>query len=244
MLKIHVCEDDELQRQALEKNIEEMIQFENADIKLGYVSGNPYEFLEGIESEGCNSLFFLDVDLKQDMNGLELAQKLREKYPRCYIVFVTTHSEMSYMTFTYKVEAMDYIIKDDSQEIKNRVYQCIIHATEVENKSKEEVQEQKFIIKIGSKRREIAMSDILFFEVSAESRKVILHAKDSICEFSAKMKEIEEKVPYNFYRCHRGFIVNVDYIDRVEFDEGEVYMINGESCPLSVRMGKGLKKIL
>lgn len=47
------------------------------------------------------------------MNGFELAQEIRKFDPRGFIIFITTHAELSYMTFTYKVEALDYIIKDD-----------------------------------------------------------------------------------------------------------------------------------
>lgn len=59
-----------------------------------------------------------------------LAHKIRETQPRCCIVFVTTHSEMSFMTFSYRIEAMDFIIKDDIGKLEERMLQCIEQAIE------------------------------------------------------------------------------------------------------------------
>ena len=50
-------------------------------------------------------IYFLDVDLKSDINGIKLGSKIREKDTRGFIIFTTTHLEMSYFAFKYKVEA-------------------------------------------------------------------------------------------------------------------------------------------
>ena len=44
-----------------------------------------------------------------------------------------------------------------------------------------------------------------------------------------------------FYRCHRSYIVNKHNIKEIDFKQSIVYMTNGETCLLSVRMKKGLK---
>ena len=46
------------------------------------------------------------------MNGVALAQRIRQIQPCCFIVFITSHSEMSLRTFQYKAEALDFIVKD------------------------------------------------------------------------------------------------------------------------------------
>lgn len=113
MLKIFVCEDNIVQRQKMESIID-CLKADMVDvIEKGIVTANPYEILEHIRNENNSCLYFLDIDLKCDMDGFMLAHKIRETQPRCCIVFVTTHSEMSFMTFSYRIEAMDFIIKDD-----------------------------------------------------------------------------------------------------------------------------------
>ncbi|MBA5760556.1 response regulator, partial [Escherichia coli] len=68
-------------------------------------TGDPFELVSRMPRHQGMGLYFLDIDLGQpDMNGFELAQEIRKFDPRGFIIFITTHAELSYMTFTYKVE--------------------------------------------------------------------------------------------------------------------------------------------
>ncbi|WP_241960035.1 PfkB family carbohydrate kinase, partial [Staphylococcus gallinarum] len=42
----------------------------------------------------------------------KLASEIRKHDPVGNIIFVTSHSELTYLTFVYKVAAMDFIFKD------------------------------------------------------------------------------------------------------------------------------------
>ena len=102
-------------------------------------SPNPMEILnKAKENDKDISLYFFDVDLNSNINGIDLASKIREFDQRGFIVFITTHGEMSYLTFTYKVEAMDYIIKDDYSNMAERIKECILEAKKRYLKSDEE----------------------------------------------------------------------------------------------------------
>lgn len=241
MLRVHVCEDQKEQRERLETFIKETIQVENLSMELGIVTANPEEMLEGVKREQETGICFLDIELQHKMNGMELAKKIREYQPRCFIIFVTTHSEMSYMTFTYKVEAMDFIIKDDIRELKNRVHQCLLNCKERYQENMEKIR-KSFQVKVGSKVKEVSYDEILFFEVAESYHKVLLHTKSSVIEFNGKLKQIEESLDNQFYRCHRSYLVNVDKIVEKRPEEGIIIMEGGESCPISVRMGKTLLK--
>ncbi|MGH2251757.1 response regulator, partial [Enterococcus faecalis] len=108
-------------------------------------------------------LYFFDVDLQHELSGIALAYEIRKIDNIGKIIFVTTHSEMSYLTFTYKIEAMDYIIKDIPEEIDRRVRECIKVAHErylsdiVSNKVK------FFKVKVGDTIRSIPYDEIMFF---------------------------------------------------------------------------------
>lgn len=242
MLRVHICEDEKEQREHIRMLIRDVIELEQLDMEIGLVTKQPDELSEQVKKEKTNGIFFLDIDLQNQINGLELAKIIREYQPRCYIIFVTTHSEMSYMTFTYKVEAMDYIIKDNFQDLKNRIYQCLVHAQELERQNKSSGLSERFSVKTGSKKLEIPYEDILFFEANTGSRKIILHTKNSVIEFNGKMKEVEAQLGDAFCRCHRGYIVNTKMIEEVDEKENLVRMLGGEECPMSVRLGKALKK--
>ena len=224
-MKLYLCEDDAQQREHLKKTIDNIVLIENLDMEFSCVTDNPYTLLEKVADDDCIGLYFLDIDLKTDMTGLTLAKEIRKYDPRGFIVFVTTHSEMSYMTFMYKLEALDFILKDDVEEMTRRVHECILKANE----------------RFSSNLITVDYDEILFFETSVNAHKVILHCKSRQLEFPGKIKEIERELDDRFYRCHRSFLVNTENILEVNTTNGTIRMVNGDECLLSFRQIKGLK---
>ena len=117
MLKIYICEDMEAERDKMQKVIENIVLMEDLDMELCCVSADPFKILEKVKETQDVGIYFLDIALGVDMTGLTLAQEIRKYDPRGFIIFVTTHSEMSYMTFIYKLEALDFILKDAPEEL-------------------------------------------------------------------------------------------------------------------------------
>lgn len=207
MLKVYICEDNTKQREYLTSCISEIIKVEDFAFEVAVSTDDPKVILDAIKEENQEGIYFLDIDLNTDINGIELADEIRKIQPRCYIIFVTTHSEMSYMTFSYKVEAMDFIIKDNVREIKNRVHQCLINCDQLSGRQSDDVT-QNFMVRMGDRVKAVPYNDILFFEVSKNSRKIILYAKNCKLEFVGKMKDIERDMAQRnqcFFRCHRSF---------------------------------------
>jgi two-component system response regulator AgrA len=241
MLSIFVCEDNKEQRERFAKTIQDITAIENYNMKLMLATENPHELIKYVSENGGCGLYFLDIDLKASINGIELATKIREYDPRGFIVFVTTHAEMSYLTFLYKVEAMDYIIKDNYNNIKERIHQCMDNAN-TKHSSKDTDNGKVFNLNINDRIIKIDYNKILFFETSSTIHKVVLHGTNRQIEFYAKMKDIEEKLDSRFYRCHKSYIVNKDNISEINIKKRYIDMINGEKCFISTRMLKGLIK--
>ena len=239
MLKAFICEDNKKQREKLSKIIEDIILIENYDMDLGLSTSDPYELINSITGTTNTGIYFLDVDLHSDINGIQLAEKIREHDPRGFIIFITTHAEMSYLTFIYKVEAMDYIIKDNYNNIRQRVNDCIKNAHD-KYKTKSSELQKIFSIKVEDKIVNIDYNDILFFETSSTIHKVILHSVNRQVEFYSKMKEVETSLDERFIRCHNSFIVNKDKIKEIDKKNRIAYMINGEECLISTRGIKNL----
>lgn len=240
MMKIYICEDIEVQRDRIQQVIENIVLMEDLDMELSCVSEDPHEILEKVKETEEVGLYFLDIELGADMTGLTLAQEIRKYDPRGFVIFITTHSEMSYMTFIYKLEALDFILKDNPEELGKRVYECILKANQRFASAKNKVH-GNFSVKVNEKVFTVDYEDILFFETSPNVHKIILHCKNRQMEFLGKIKEIEKQVDERFYRCHRSFLVNRDNIREIDFQKRVIYMVNGDECLISSRMMKGLK---
>lgn len=243
MINIFICEDNEMQRNLIKKFVENTLLIEELDMKLIMTTENPHSIINFVKKSKNVGLYFLDIDLKHDMTGLQLAQKLRKIDPRCFIIFITSHSEMSFLTFQYKVEAMDFILKDDIDKISTRIHECILDVNERYSSIYNMVQ-KNFTIKVNDKSMIVDYKDILFFETSSNIHKIILHAKNRKIEFIGKLKDIEVQLDDRFYRCHRSYLVNRNNIKEIDYQIGTIYMVNGESCLVSTRMVKGLNQSL
>ena len=124
-MKIFVCEDDQRQREHMVSIIKNYIMIEEKPMELALATNDPYEVLEQSKELNDIGCYFLDIQLEADMNGIKLASEIRKHDPVGNIIFVTSHSELTYLTFVYKVAAMDFIFKDDPSELKMRIIDCL-----------------------------------------------------------------------------------------------------------------------
>ncbi|MDO5410310.1 MAG: LytTR family DNA-binding domain-containing protein [Lachnospiraceae bacterium] len=243
MVHVYICEDNKNQLNILEDYVKKSIVIEDLDMALVLATENPYALLEKAEASESTGLYFLDIDLHTDLNGLELAQKIRKIDSRCFIVFITSHSEMSYLTFQYKVEALDFILKDRPKEIQTRIRECLLNAMERYQSSCNKIS-KVFTITLDQHITTVELDEILYFKTCYNIHHIFLCAKNRCIEFTAQMKEIQEQLDNRFYRSHRSCIINKQQVQEVDFSKGIIYMKNGDICPLSVRMKRGLKNSL
>lgn len=242
MLDIFVCEDNAAQRRTIVKIIQNTVLIEELDMQLALDTGDPYVLLEKVKASQNTGIYFLDIDLNSSLNGMKLAQQIRLYDPRGFIIFITAHPELSYMTFQYRAEAMDFILKDNPAEVKVKLRECLLNAmdryTLQTNKT-----HKVYTLEVSGRKISVDYEDILFFETSNNIHKVILHAKDRQIEFPSTLKELENILDSNFVRCHRTFLVNKNNIKEVDTKKRIISFSNGETCLVSTRMMKGLSGI-
>lgn len=244
MLRIYLCEDNQKQLSYFKKCISDVILIEDFDLHMELATTNPYQLLDSISNNFQDTgLYFLDIDLGSEINGLELGRKIRQKDPRGFIVFITTHSEMSYMTFTYKVEALDYIIKNDQQEIKKSIHNCIVNAYQRYNSPLNNVH-KNFCFMVGEREYCIPFDDIVYFETSDSPHKILLHQMNKIQEFNGKLSNIVSNLDNRFFRVHRSFLININHIEEIDMKERVITMDNKESCLVSTKQLKYLTQQL
>ena len=239
MLNIFVCEDDTIQRQTIVQIIQNTVLIEELDMQLVLDTKDPYVLLEKVRASHNTGIYFLDIDLGSNMNGLKLAQQIRLSDPRGFIIFITAHSELSFMTFQYRVEAMDFILKDNPAETKVKIRECLLNAIERYTLQTNKVH-KVYTIQTGGRKISVDYEDIFFFETSSNIHKVILHAKDRQIEFTSTIKELASTLDDNFVRCHRSFLVNKNNIKEIDTKNRIIYFTNRETCLMSTRMMKEL----
>ncbi len=85
MLNIFVCEDNDVQRRNIVEIIQNTVLIEELDMQLVLDAGDPYVLLEKVRTSQSTGVYFLDIDLSSNMNGMKLAQQIRLYDPRGFI---------------------------------------------------------------------------------------------------------------------------------------------------------------
>jgi two-component system LytT family response regulator len=173
-----------------------------------------YDAIEGLDFITKNKvdLVFLDINMPL-LSGLELAETLPGHQK---IIFTTAYS--NYAIQSYEYEALDYIQKPITfvRFLKAVTKAETYFNTLAQTTGKKELLENKEYIFIKSEKKlvKIDLRSIVYFE--AQKEYISIHTTGKKHIFFKRMKELQHELPHNFVRVHHSFIVNLDYITRIE----------------------------
>ena len=210
MLKIILCDDNSSSLHTLSAMLQNIFIKHDINAKVENIFTDPHKLLTYVEHNEIDILF-LDIDLKTDINGIELAERFRKHNKTAYIVFLTAHFE--YAMLAYKVKTFDYLIKPFSV---SKLEETILRLKEDLYTSK------KQYVRFGNGKYIIKQSDILFIE--KEKAKSIVHTAQSELEVYASFSELSICLPENFVRCHKSYIVNAEKISEINTKDNKLYL--------------------
>ena len=154
---------------------------------------------------------------------METAREFRRNHKNTILIFVTALEDYVFQAFD--VGAFHYLVKpfDDikfEEVISNAAER--IERPEYENKKRKT---PSLFITTGGTHISVNFEDIVYAEVF--DRKVIIHTMDSDIEYYGKLKDLEKKAGEDFYRPHRAYLVNFNFIRK--YDATTVYMKKGQA---------------
>ena len=243
MIDIIICEDNKQQRKIIENVVINVIAELNYNFRIRLSVDNSEDVIRFAMENNRPSVYLLDIQLNNEEDGIELAKSIRNYDPDGYIIFITSHSELAFLTFQYKVHAFDYIIKGELESLKSRIRESLMNVSK-ENKNRAiEQKDKRFIsLTVGNNIRNFDLDKILFFETTRVPHKLRLHTDCGQYDFYGEIKNIEENVTEDYYRVHRAFLVNTNKIKSINKADNSILMINDEVCYASSKYIKGLIK--
>ena len=173
------------------------------------------------------------MDLKNERyTGFTLGQAIRKIDPRGFLIYVTAYGELAFDTFRYKLEALDYIVKEDRESMFRGIRKCL---GVIRDRLKEERGEdrQYFTVKFMDTVRHIPVDEILYFETGGKSHRIILHGLKENMDFTGSIQELQKNLSGKFVRVHRSYLANVRMVKLLDTKEKKIVFINGETCPFS-----------
>jgi DNA-binding LytR/AlgR family response regulator len=196
---------------------------------------NGGQALEMIE-DARPDVVFLDIRMPVQ-SGLDVARSLDG---RCHIVFVTAYDE--YAVAAFDEGAVDYVLKPVTPErvakvvarVKARLASPPQDLTALLSRLAERqagAAPLKWIrASLGATMQMIAVDEVVYFQAEDKYTKVVTEAAEALIR--KPIKELYEELdPEAFWQIHRGTIVNLRAIARVERDWRDQPIITLRSRP-------------
>ena len=230
MLNFIICDGNEKHNENMLLRLERIFKNNNIDGVITLVSTDPLEVIK-YSSINYNTInvYILEINLKSNMTGIELAGRVRERDPQAYFIFATAHQE--YTLLSLKLKTFDFLIKPISFEI---LEECI------KRLYNDFIQIDYYIsIKSGTKLHVLKRNDTIFCEKFGQI--LIIHTINSTIRCYETLESVESRVNSNFFfKCHKSYLINIKHISTINIKDNTISMSNGEVCLLSRNSKKKL----
>jgi len=220
MINVALCDDeiDELKKSST--IVSNTMEGLNIPFKITCFS----EGQDLIEHMSCSKknfdIIFLDIYMNASQ-GIDIARKIREFDNECKIIFIT--SSKDHAIDSYEVRAIYYILKPVNEEKLSAAIKVAIEGLDKENK--------QIIITNQKGTYRIIYKDILYAESKARLVNIYLKSGEVIT-FYSKLEELFQRLQdERFLKSHKSFIVNMDYILKIE--ENSIFIGNSTKIPIS-----------
>ncbi len=230
-MEIAICDDEKEIRDMLGEKIQKM--YPKAVLSF-FQSG------EALLLSHCQpDILLLDIQMS-GKDGMETAREFRRNHKNTILIFVTAFGDYVFQAFD--VGAFHYLVKpfDDIkfEEVLRKA------AGQFEDRKDKEFENTKevpsLVITTKGEHITVNLEDIVYAEVF--DRKIILHTIHEDIEYYGKMKELEEKAGDDFYRPHRAYLVNFNYIRK--YDATTIYLEKGQALMAKQNYREFVKRYL
>ncbi len=182
----------------------------------------------------CFDLIIYHIDKQGDIPSLYslrqaspearlLLMAARDLSPEVYVNSIIMPSEL--VLFPYGQERFSKTIK----KLINSIYE----------ERFEELHTLRFAARQGDETIYVPTREIYYFE--ARDKKILLKSKAREILFWGYLKEIKEKLPPCFVRCHRSIIINTLWVDRINWSLSTIFMEDQSRIPFSRKYKRDLE---
>lgn len=239
-LPIFICDDEQLLLSTYERIIKNTIIINDLEMEVFLATTDISDILSYIsKNQITDSIFFLDINLGSPINGLDVAQKIRQVNEFAQIVFITSHKELAFEILKRRISALDFIIKGDNEKIQ--ITELLIERNQKFILNKNE-SKKFFRFNINQRSININFKNIYLIETSPSPHKIILIGDDIMYEFYGKLSDIEKQYP-ELKRVHKSYLINPENIISIDFKKREIFFPNETMCTFPLTKLKEIKEL-
>jgi len=225
-IKVAICDDEKTEINYLSLNVRKWAKTNN--ITLTVLLFNDAEDLLANYTNIHPDIMLLDIQMP-GLNGIELAEKIRNEYKNetVQIIFITGYAD--YMSLGYEVAALHYLMKPVKED---KLFEVLERAM----KKLSKIDKSIIFSSTDGENIPVLTSEIMYAESFA-------HYSDITIIRNAKISKIKVKMPLgeidrtlaelsgNFIKCHRSYIAGLKHVKKITktdviFDDGSVVPVS------------------
>lgn len=230
MLNFVICDDNLNLLDKLAKMLEMIFTKHNYDASVVFKSDKADEILNYIDNNIAD-VVMLDINLKSNKSGLELAEEIRKRKKNPYIIFTTGHLE--YAMVAYKYKTFDYLPKPITYD---RLEDTITRLFEDANGL------SKNYIKIDNKNTIIDEAEVQY--IKRDGMKLVFHTSSRDYDTYSSFNKFQDKLPDTYVRCHKSYIANLSQIKDVEPVSGIITFTDGNTCDIGPKYKREFMEVM
>lgn len=182
------------------------------------IYSDPDIFMDSIIKDPLKyNLLLIDVLLGSE-NGVDLAENLRQNGVVSDIAFISVTP--NYALKGFQAALIHYLTKPiSSNDLKVVINRSLKHIFD----------KHSILIETNSEAQRIYTSDIIYIEIF--NRTILIHTSQGKITSEGTLNQFSKKLPpQKFFRCHKSYIVNLDYIKSIK--RYNVTLINRTNIPI------------
>lgn len=227
MLKIGLCEDNEIQHNQILSFLE-TISLPKHSINSFYKGNDLYNSIqEAMKDKEPYDIVIMDIDLP-DGNGIKFSKQINVFSPHTIIIYMTSYED--YVSDVYDTEHIYFILKKDYQKY-------LPHALSLANDALNKQRRASLKIFWNKEEYNILQKDIFYME--RKLRTTFIVTPTHIYPTSEKLEDLLKRLGETFAISHRSFIVNLKMVQEITKDSA--LLVDGTSIPISRRYYSAVK---
>ncbi len=228
-----LADDQQQHHEILKQRLEAVCTSLGIEINIGLEVEKAADVLDYAEHTPEETVWFLDIEFGEEMNGIDLCRRIRELNKNAYIIYVSAYQQ--YALECCQSHAFDFLLKPWTDEQLSACLQAVRQDQDRRRAGTE------LIIELGTRTIRLIQEEILYF--SKDRNTVIAHcAQGQTFTWRETFETLTGRLKHGlFFACHKSYLVNMSAIREANWSTYTLLLLNGDAIPVSRRKEARLK---
>jgi DNA-binding LytR/AlgR family response regulator len=207
--------------------------------KLGYqvqaVVDSAEKARELIQRKAPDAIL-MDIDLKGEMTGLELAELIQRK--NIPTLFITSYQDSETYERAKGLRMIGFLVKPlNDLTLISAIEACLKDVPRSSDDKNLNLLNESLLIRKGKLFYKVDLKDI--YCIQSDREYVIIYTSDSKFIMRDSLKNLLSMLEgLSFFKSHQSYIINLNYLNSINIEDSIAIMTNGQNIPISRRNRK------